>query len=133
MNLIQKFDAAAVDSQQSARMSANSNNNNNKNNEDVSTDDESLNEILQGFANLRDRVAANITCCKTIFENSDEQLVVLMSMAIGLKSHDGRELGNTDLEPYKSMKFRKKVNPTVKHLKQEIKRRSMAKGADERG
>ena len=53
-----------------------------------------------------------------------------MSMAIGLKSHDGRELGNTDLEPYKSMKFHKKVNPTVKHLKQEIKRRSMAKGAD---
>ena len=63
VNLIQKFDAAAVDSQQSARMSANSNNNN-KNNEDVSTDDESLNEILQGFANLRDRVAANITCCR---------------------------------------------------------------------
>ena len=99
-------------------------------NSTADSDDESFDDIMQRFDNLRDKVAANITNCKKIFENSEEQLVVLMTMAVGLKSHDGRELGNADLEPYKSMKFRKKVNPTVKHLKREIKRRCMAKGAE---
>ncbi|CAB9501760.1 unknown protein [Seminavis robusta] len=50
----------------------------------------------------------------------------LMAMAIGLTTKEGRQLGNTDEEPYASMKFRKKVVPTSALLIQEIKRRCMA-------
>ncbi|CAB9521596.1 unknown protein [Seminavis robusta] len=51
------------------------------------------------------------------------RLPELMAMAMGLTSVDGRELGNTDIEPFVSMKFHKKVVPTAKDLMEEIKRR----------
>ena len=47
-----------------------------------------------------------------------------MTMCLGLKSHDGRTLGDASLEPYASMKFRKKVAPTQRHMVEEIKRRA---------
>ena len=53
-----------------------------------------------------------------------------MSMCIGLKSSDERTLGDACVEPYSSMKHRKKVNPTQKHMTEEIKRRADANGGD---
>jgi hypothetical protein len=68
--------------------------------------------------------------CEKQFKLNGEQLCELMAMCIGLKSFDERTLGDAAVEPYASMKHRKKVNPTQKHMCEEIKRRSTAIGED---
>jgi hypothetical protein len=70
--------------------------------------------------------------CEKFYKGSGENLTDLMAMCIGLESRDGEErvLGDTQMEPYVSMKFRKKVNPTQKHMSQEIKRRAAVNGTD---
>ena len=62
--------------------------------------------------------------CERFYKCNGERTCELMTMCIGLKSHDGRTLGDATLEPYASMKFRKKVAPTQKHMVEEIKRRA---------
>ncbi|CAB9521922.1 hypothetical protein SEMRO_1249_G256020.1 [Seminavis robusta] len=52
----------------------------------------------------------------------------LMTMGIGLKTSDLREIGNVEQEPYRSMKLKKKVTPTQKHMVEEIKRRCIVDG-----
>ncbi|CAB9524440.1 hypothetical protein SEMRO_1537_G280720.1 [Seminavis robusta] len=56
-------------------------------------------------------------------KSNGDKAIDLMAMGIGLKTGDGREVGNTDVEPYASMKFRKKVVATQRNLVEEIKRR----------
>lgn len=68
--------------------------------------------------------------CESSYKSNGEQLCQLMSMCIGLKSHDDRTLGDACAVPYSTMKHRKKVNPTQKHMADEIKRRSLANGED---
>jgi hypothetical protein len=68
--------------------------------------------------------------CERLFKANGESLCELMSMCIGLKSGDDRTLGDALAEPYASMKFRKKVNPTQKHMSDEIKRRAALEGID---
>jgi hypothetical protein len=68
--------------------------------------------------------------CETWFKSNGQQLCQLMSMCIGLKSQDERTLGDACVEPYSSMKHRKKVNPTQKHMTEEIKRRAVSAGED---
>jgi hypothetical protein len=64
--------------------------------------------------------------CQRYYKCNGEKLTELMTMCIGLKSVvDDRYLGDASLEPYASMKFRKKVTPTQKHMVEEIKRRSL--------
>ncbi|CAB9501696.1 hypothetical protein SEMRO_115_G056890.1 [Seminavis robusta] len=58
------------------------------------------------------------------YKCSGENNAELMSMGIGLKTSDLREIGNVELEPYRSMKLKKKVTPTQRHMVEEIKRRS---------
>jgi hypothetical protein len=67
--------------------------------------------------------------CERYFKCNGERLSELMSMCLGLKSGD-RELGDALVEPYASMKFRKKVTPTQKHMVEEIKRRTRVTKAD---
>ncbi|CAB9516211.1 unknown protein [Seminavis robusta] len=66
------------------------------------------------------------------YKKNGEKAVDLMAMGIGLKTSDFREVGNTDEEPYASMKFRKKVVPTQKHLTDEIKRRCIVDKPNEK-
>jgi hypothetical protein len=68
--------------------------------------------------------------CESSYKSNGEKLCQLMSMCIGLKSHDERTLGDACVEPYSSMKHRKKVNPTQKHMTEEIKRRASVNGDD---
>jgi hypothetical protein len=68
--------------------------------------------------------------CERWYKCNGEQLCELMSMCIGLKSFDERTLGDACVEPYTSMKHRKKVNPTQKHMSDEIKRRASVLGED---
>ncbi|CAB9512535.1 hypothetical protein SEMRO_541_G163160.1 [Seminavis robusta] len=57
-----------------------------------------------------------------------EKAADLMAMCIGLKTFDLREAGNVDVEPYCSMKLKKKVTPTQKHFCEEIRRRCILEG-----
>jgi hypothetical protein len=66
--------------------------------------------------------------CERRFKSQGEKLTDMMSMCVGLKSGDDRELGDCGIEPYTSMKFRGKVAPTQKHLVEETKRRSGVSG-----
>jgi hypothetical protein len=69
--------------------------------------------------------------CERYYKRHGEKLTYLMSMCIGLDSRDGeRELGDTQLEPYLSMKFRKKLNPTQKNMAEEISRRAVVNRTD---
>ncbi|CAB9520310.1 unknown protein [Seminavis robusta] len=52
----------------------------------------------------------------------------LMTMGIGLKTSDFHEIGNVEEEPYRSMKLKKKVTATQKHMVEEIKRRCIVDG-----
>jgi hypothetical protein len=76
-------------------------------------------------------LAEDTGVCERHFKSNDEKLTILMAMCIGLNSRDGdgRALGDTLVEPYKSMKFRKKVVPTQKHMSEEICRRAVAMDA----
>jgi hypothetical protein len=67
--------------------------------------------------------------CEIQYRRNGEKLCELMTMCVGLKSGDDRSLGDAGEEPYASMKFRKKVVPTQKHMTEEIHRRSVANGA----
>jgi hypothetical protein len=67
-----------------------------------------------------------IGTCERSYKSNGEKLCELMSMCIGLKSSDERTLGDACVEPYVSMKHRKKVNPTQKHMSEEILRRAVA-------
>lgn len=63
--------------------------------------------------------------CQRYYKCNGENLSELMTMCFGLKSADDhRSLGDVLVEPYLSMKFKKKVSPTQKHMVEEIKRRS---------
>jgi hypothetical protein len=70
--------------------------------------------------------------CEMYFNSNGKKLTDLMTMCMGLFSQDGydRELGDALVEPYASMKFRKKVNPTQKHMAEEIRRRASFMGLD---
>jgi hypothetical protein len=63
--------------------------------------------------------------CERYYKCNGEKLPELMAMCLGLRSGD-RDLGDATAEPYASMKFRKKVTPTQKHMSEEIKRRARA-------
>ncbi|CAB9524785.1 hypothetical protein SEMRO_1585_G284060.1 [Seminavis robusta] len=65
------------------------------------------------------------------YKCSGEKYDELMAMGIGLNSEDSREIGNIDIEPYKSMKLKKKVTPTQKNMVDEIKRRAYCDGITE--
>jgi hypothetical protein len=69
--------------------------------------------------------AADVGICERYYKCNGEQICELMAMCVGLKSADERTLGDALVEPYASMKFRKKVNPTQKHLSEEVKRRAL--------
>ncbi|CAB9522223.1 hypothetical protein SEMRO_1279_G258880.1 [Seminavis robusta] len=62
------------------------------------------------------------------YKCSGEKAADLMAMGIGLKTFDLREIGNVEEEPYCSMKLKKKVTPTQKHMCDEIKRRCIVDG-----
>jgi hypothetical protein len=68
--------------------------------------------------------------CQRYYKCNGEKLTELMTMCIGLKGVDDRLLGDALLEPYASMKFRKKVVPTQKNMVDEIKRRSICSTDD---
>ncbi|CAB9522913.1 expressed unknown protein [Seminavis robusta] len=57
-----------------------------------------------------------------------EKAADLLAMCIGLKTFDLREAGNVEVEPYCSMKLKKKVVPTQKHFCEEIRRRCILEG-----
>jgi hypothetical protein len=67
----------------------------------------------------------SVGICERYYKCNGEKLCELMAMCLGLESSDDipRLLGDTAVEPYASMKFRKKVNPTQKHMSEEVKRR----------
>jgi hypothetical protein len=62
--------------------------------------------------------------CQRYYKCNGENLTELMTMCYRLRSIDDRTLGDVLLEPYVSMKFKKKVTPTQKHMVEEVKRRS---------
>jgi hypothetical protein len=62
--------------------------------------------------------------CQRYYKCNGKNLTELMTMCYGLRSTDDRTLGDVLLEPYVSMKFKKKVTPTQKHMVEEVKRRS---------
>jgi hypothetical protein len=64
--------------------------------------------------------------CERYYRCHGERLPKLMAMCLGLKTVIGgdRILGDAMVEPYASMKFRKKVTPTQQHMVEEIKRRA---------
>jgi predicted DNA-binding protein YlxM (UPF0122 family) len=64
--------------------------------------------------------------CERYYKCHGEMLPELMAMCLGLKTVIGgdRMLGDAMIEPYASMKFRKKVTPTQQHMVEEIKRRA---------
>lgn len=66
----------------------------------------------------------SVGICERYYKCSGERLTDLMTMCIGIQSEDDRNLGDCLVEPYASMKFRKKVVPTQKNMVEEIKRRS---------
>jgi hypothetical protein len=68
--------------------------------------------------------AAVAGVCEKRQKANGENLAELMTMCFGLTSVDDRFLGQVQYEPYLSMKFKKKVTPTQKHLVEEVKRRS---------
>jgi hypothetical protein len=68
--------------------------------------------------------------CERAYKGNGENLPELMSMCLGLQSDDKRLLGQMQLEPYLSMKFKKKVTPTQKHMVEEVKRRSRSSNHD---
>ncbi|CAB9521959.1 hypothetical protein SEMRO_1254_G256390.1 [Seminavis robusta] len=65
------------------------------------------------------------------YKCSGEKAAELMGMGIGLKTGDLREVGNVDIEPYCSMKLKKKVTPTQRHMVEEIRRRCILEGEEE--
>ncbi|CAB9518311.1 hypothetical protein SEMRO_922_G220650.1 [Seminavis robusta] len=65
------------------------------------------------------------------YKCSGEKAAELMAMGIGLKTGDLREVGNVEEEPYCSMKLKKKVTPTQKHMVEEIRRRCILEGVPE--
>ncbi|CAB9506337.1 hypothetical protein SEMRO_263_G102320.1 [Seminavis robusta] len=62
------------------------------------------------------------------YKCSGEKAADLLAMCIGLTTFDSREGGNVDIEPYCSMKLKKKVTPTQKHFCEEIRRRCILEG-----
>jgi hypothetical protein len=75
-----------------------------------------------------DAVVADSPCvglCERYYKCNGQDMIELMTMCVGLKSADGaRYLGDVLVEPYNTMKFKKKVSPTQKHMVEEVKRRS---------
>ncbi|CAB9527321.1 expressed unknown protein [Seminavis robusta] len=69
--------------------------------------------------------ATEVGPAERFYKCSGEKYTELMAMGIGLKTHDLREIGNVEEEPYCSMKLRKKVTPTQKHMVEEIKRQEL--------
>ena len=69
--------------------------------------------------------------CKEKYEAAGKAKWCLFAMLVGLIGSDGRELGDTDVEPYRSMKFRKLVVPTSQQYKNEVTRRSKCLGVEQ--
>jgi len=68
-----------------------------------------------------------VSACKSLYE-VDNCKRLLMSMVIGLKSSDGRTLGDLSEEPYASMRQKAKFQPVAKDLKDEQNRRAVSFG-----
>jgi hypothetical protein len=81
---------------------------------------------LSDIPNAELRSVPDAGICQRYYKCNGENLTELMTMCFGLKSVDGadRYLGDVLVEPYLSMKFKKKVTPTQKHMVEEVKRRS---------
>jgi hypothetical protein len=58
-----------------------------------------------------------------VYLQNDAQKWCLFAMLVGITDDTERELGDTEVSPYKEMRLRKCLVPTVKHLIDEIHRR----------
>lgn len=72
----------------------------------------------------------NGSACKRKYESVDRPKWMLFSMCVGMFGIDGRRLGDTDVAPYRDMKFRKTCIPTSIQYREEVSRRCQATGKE---